>query len=485
MEINAEPKWLESLDNHAIKSLSLNSERIVSGSDEVLVSPTYTDIADESIFHALEGILQNCDLTDQLREIEDSNRSKFGPRSIAKPWEERKESLFAYFNHQDYDPGSFASEGNGRLRPLSVEAAAKNSIKSSSAGLPSMRRKGSVLDESIRDHADQVGVFPCVLFTRTQENGKTRNVWGYPFADTIEEQRFFMPWLELEKRLFFRSALLGPDEVDASVTKLIAAKTDAHSVMCVDFSSYDASITPEMSWGAFSFIASHFQSGFVSDLYRMYRRFVTVAVASPDGEVSGPHGVPSGSSWTNTVDSLVQWYAAGSPQWCQIQGDDGIYLVREGERESYEDRFRNAGLELNASKTITFDSSEALFLQRYYHPKYVGRHGLGGVYSLYRAMHRIKYLERWSNFEQMGISGGDFFALRTITILENCKHHPGFEALVRYAHSLDKFGLKFTREGLIGYSNSQLSRSRAGVLTATNLEKGINEFETVKLLRTL
>jgi len=398
---------------------------------------------------------------------------------------DRKESLFSYFNHQDYDPGSLRPEGSGRLRPLSVRAAAENSIKSSSAGLPSMRRKGSVLDEAIHDHSDQVGEFPCVLFTRTQEQGKTRNVWGYPFSDTIEEQRFFMPWLEIEKRLPFRAALLGPDEVDASMTKLIAAKTDAHSVMCVDFSAYDASISPEMSWSAFSFIASHFQSAVVSDLYRMYRRFVTVPIASPDGEVSGPHGVPSGSSWTNTVDSLVQRLTAGSLQWCQIQGDDGVYLVQESERESTANRFREAGLELNRSKTRTFSTREALFLQRYYHPKYVGNHGLGGVYSLYRAMHRIKYLERWSNFEQMGIEGSDFFALRTITILENCKHHPGFERLVKYAHSLDKFGLKFTKAGLTGYSNSQLSRSRAGVMTAQNLEKGINDFETVKLLRTL
>ena len=163
-----------------------------------------------------------------------------------------------------------------------------------------------------------------------------------------------------------------------------------------------------------------------------------------------------------------------------------MYIVQRSAEESNLDRFREAGLELNASKTHTFtDSEEAIYLQRYYHPKYLGVHGLGGVYSLYRAMHRIKYLERWSNFEQMGIEGSDFFALRTISILENCKHHPGFEALVKYAHSLDEFGLKFTEQGLHGYSKSMEAKSRAGVFSGGNLKDGINSFETVKLLKTL
>ena len=305
------------------------------------------------------------------------------------------------------------------------------------------------------------------LFTRTQEEKKTRNVWGYPILDTIWEQQFYIPWLQMEKSLPFRAALYGPDVVDSSITKLLGGKDGKSSIYCIDFTSFDSSVSPTMSMAAFSYIASHFQRSYIDELRELSHRFINIPIFTPDGEVSGPHGVPSGSSFTNTVDSLVQWLISGhNGQKCQIQGDDGVYVIETRRVETLLNSFREAGLSVNESKSWHFKDRQAVYLQRYYSERYPNQYGsgLGGVYPIARALNRIKYLERWTDFEKHGIEGRDFFSLRTIMILENCKHHPCFRELVNYCQSIDKHGLKFSDEGVKAYSRMLEPRVRAGVL---------------------
>jgi hypothetical protein len=461
--------------------LDLNNQRIRDGSEEVIINSAYSQISDDNLRDRLEAILSNVTLTDTLREIEDSNFAKFGPRSLAKPWEERKESLYAYFKNEDFDPGISLFRSNGRRIPVSMKAVSDNLIRASSAGLPYMMRKGIVLDDAFANYAHQVGDFPCVLFTRTQEERKTRDVWGFPISDTIREQQFFIPTLSYDKTQAHRAALLGPDAVDRAITLLLTSMKPGGQMFCVDFTSFDATVTPRHSSMAFSEIASLFQSGYVSEIYDIFRRFVTIPIYTPEGEISGPHGVPSGSTFTNTVGSLVQWILSGYHSKCQIQGDDGVYCVNsQSERDRIRDRFVLNGLIVNDSKSRTFNGQECVYLQRYYHPMYQSRDGigLGGVYAAARAFLRIKYLESWTDFKRFGIEDADFFALRTIMILENCKHHPAFEDLVKLAHSLEKNNLKFSKQGLAAYSRVVDAKVRAGVFHSSNLE-GINSFETV------
>jgi hypothetical protein len=424
-------------------------------------------------------------LTDKLREIEDKNRSKFGPRSIAKPWVDRKESLYAYFKHDDYDPGHFDGV-KGRFRLLSPLSASDKLIKSSSAGLPYLVNKGSVLTQAVNNYLYELGVYPCMLYTRTQEDSKTRNVWGFPISDTLQEQRVFQPYLKYERTLPHRAALSGPDATDLAISTLLNDKRADELIVSLDFSSFDATISPKIAHRCFTLIASKFQSQFEKEIYETYRRFATIPIITPDGEIVGPHGVPSGSSFTNTVDSWAQLLSTGaSPFNCQIQGDDGIYRMQRSEYDNVLDRVKENGLIVNEEKSDVFEDKEGVYLQRYYSPDYVNNYGpgLGGVYSAYRAFARIKYLERWTNLKKMDIEDSDFYALRTITILENCKHHPAFTELVIYAHSLEKNGLTFSKAGLDAYSRSMLAKTRAGVFNQYGDKAGIENFETVKILR--
>jgi hypothetical protein len=486
MEIDAHPNWLSKLPKSALNSVTLNNVRLTEGSDKVVCNPAYEQLDDEVIKGMINDFLKLSDLTPKLREIEESNSVKFGPRSIAKKWVDRKQSLLDYFQHEPFDPGKFDVNG-GRLRPCGINTVAKSLLKASSAGLPYMMRKGLILNDALKNWVYLVGEYPCVLFTRTQELGKTRNVWGYPVASTIWEQLYFIPILAVERLWTHRAALLGPDAVDIAISRLLLRKTTNQVILCVDFSSYDASVSPEYTYSAFRELSSLFQKKHHADLYRLFKEFTNIGVFTPEGEWFGPHGVPSGSSFTNTIDSLVQYMVSEvSATDCQIQGDDGVYLLDESDLELVKGKFKSAGLKLNDDKSNTFEDQEAVYLQRYFHPKYTSVNGgLGGVYSAMRAFNRIKYLERWTDFSKQEISGADFFSLRTITILENCKHHPCFQEIVKMAHRLDARNLDYSSSGLRAFSKAQESKARAGVYNQYGLESGIGNFETVKILNRL
>ena len=330
MLVTAQPDWLSELTKHASDSLSRNNARLAKGSDQVLVSPSFEETSDEEIESRVEEILDKASLTEELRKIEDSNLAKFGPRSIALPWVDRKEALYAYFDHEEIELSLTAKPG--RLRPVSFETAVKQLVSTSNSGLPFMVRKGDLKTKGSAELMD-VGDFPCVLYTRTQEQGKTRDIWGYPVRDTLRELSYYLPWLEVEKRLPWRKALLGPDDVDVAISRLLLNKSADLRVVCVDFSRFDATITPRNSMQAFEYISSQFQDPAAMNI--ILETFVTIGIWTPDGEISGPHGVPSGSTFTNAIDSLVQFGLAGVDESrCQIQGDDGVYLVTPSEHDA-------------------------------------------------------------------------------------------------------------------------------------------------------
>lgn len=500
MKVEAHPNWLSLLNSQARNSVTVNNMRISEGSDEILINPAFERVSDEEIWSKLEKIFSGVHMTSTLTEIEESNRAKFGPRSIAVPWGDRKDNLFSSYVHGAYetdrsmgkDAQNVPANVMRVLRPTSADTAIKSLIPNSSAGLPYMRRKGKALPEITRDyHAAGGGYWPSVLFTRTQESKKTRDVWGISALDVIDDSRFFIPWKRVEQQFAWRAALRGPDYVDDAITSMIYSRRNDEVLQTVDFSAYDASISPEMSWNAFSFIGSWFHVAHGPSLEERWERMATVPIYTPDGEISGWHGVPSGTPWTNSIDSIVQMHAAHTfmeftGQEYQVQGDDGIYLIPAKKRDGFLKAFSDFGLKINEDKS-SVGEDEGIYLQRYYHPEYHfngAQLGLGGVYALTRAALRIKYLERWTDFTREGIEGSDFFSLRTVMILENCKHHPGFEEFVRTVRDWDRYGLRFTSQGADAFSRMQQSRARAGLYGASeDFKGGLESFETMRVLR--
>jgi len=470
-------------------------DRTVTGQDAIFTSPIANNALPDDIYSGWDRIYEQnkSKINSILDRIEMSNRDKKGPRSIAKPWSERKEKIYSSFGKGGTYNLLVPNLGiNKRLRPLTIEEASKYLKNSTNSGLPFMMRKSLVKDDVLRDFATLYGKYPAVLFTRTQEGGKTRDVWGYPIADTLFEMRFYRPILTHQIKQPWRAALRNPRSLDEAVNKLMSNnKQRGQYIVSGDVSGFDDDVKESLQEKPKLSVINCYQEQFHDDLEVCFDRFTTIPIVTPDGILSGSHGIPSGSTWTNEFGSIAQFsifQSCGcvSMDDIQLQGDDSISSTSDP--DVIFESFGNAGLRINPDKSDVSDEY-CTFLQFLYHPDYRTGNLIGGVYSTYRALNRIIYLESFDDISKEDISGKDYFAIRTISILENCKHHPLFKELVKYVWSLDKYKLNVSDLGLRQFV--RIKREQEGKdITFSNYTygddiEGIKSFETFKILREL
>jgi hypothetical protein len=430
-------------------------------------------------------------LNEQLVDLELAQSDKFGPRSIQKPWSERRDAFVETFAAKPTvkDVGlKLIFPGYGDLRPITLDTAKKALKRTTSSGLTYLVSKGSVLDDNLSVNLGED--WPSVLFTRTQEGGKVRPVWGYPITISLLEMSYFFPYFEKFKAHPCMSAYGGPDAVDEAITVLLNRKEKNHVVYSEDYSGFDHSVAPEWSRREFNAIRNAFQDGqeITNDFKVIADYFCTGGIITPDGVLSGEHGIPSGSTFTSVIGSschLRAQYAVRNevhPYSNQVMGDDGVSVQPPSIDEAYlADVYAEFNLEFNQDKTFV-SRDEVLYLQRYYSPDYRYNGLYRGIYPVFRALNRLIHMERWTNMQR--ISGSDYFAIRAIAILENCKWHPLHEQLVKWTVSKDKYNLEYTQEGLKSYVRAFQTKSGTGVGNqySDNLS-GIADFETVKILQ--
>lgn len=481
------------LDLHRVSNL-LNSTN--KGDTHVITTPYYYD-----------GILEDFDkifktysheFNPNLLKLESSNRTKFGPRSIAKSGSQRKLDVDKYFERStDYSITDISISpvllGNLRLRPLSVQNAIESCKNSTNAGLPFFVRKGLVKDRLVSQFSEILSLSsPCILFTRTQEGGKTRTVWGYPFSDTAMEMRYFKPYFAVEKGLSYRSAVVNPNAIDISLTNLINSIRQDETFISIDFSSYDTSVRYPLVGLCVDIICSYYQPTYHESIKSLFKRMFNIGLITPWRYYVGEHGMPSGSTFTNTIDSLCQVVLAMSSGFVslenfQVQGDDGVYKVKADDVNKFIDFFSCYGFTINEEKSVV-SANHLLYLQNLYDPFYRCDDGIvRGIYSTYRALCRLCYMERFVDFQQIGISGEDYFVLRSISILENCKNHPIHRPLVKFIASLDKRKLEFDPSSLSKFAK-HLDKEKGGSSLLHRYGddiRGILSFETLKILKDL
>lgn len=490
--------FIDNLDlgDQAKAKLSLSLDRLAAGSTQVLLTPLGRSLEPDQILADWDKVFNSSAkfISEDLKDLELSNRSKYGPRSIAKPWLDISTSVKEGFEPELITSKTepFAIGRTLRLRPLSLEKASSFIKNSTNSGLPFLSRKGDVLDETLNKYDSLLSrEDPCAIFIRTQEEEKTRVVWGMPLADILQEMQFYRPLLDHQRQLEWRSALVGPAAIDKSLSSMIAlARRDGLTMLSIDFSKYDQTVKRTLQNYAFDYIKSLYQSQYHGLLSVIAERFNTVGLVTPDGVWNGQHGVPSGSAFTNEVDSIVQYIIARSviddDNRINIQGDDGAYVCNESELMRLKTKFQEFGLIVNNDKSYESYSS-FVYLQKLFSSEYMIDGDVGGIYPTYRALSRLVYLERFTMLEGE-IDGKDYFSLRAIAILENCKHHPLFEELVRFVLQRDRYGLEFSSIGLRQYVN-MLSKSKGeeGLLINQYGDDlaGIESFETVKLINRL
>lgn len=488
------------IDQNAKTKLSINLARTYSGSSDILITPMANEHGANRILSDWDKVFQENKkfMNDTLYDMEMNQRSKFGPRSIALNWLDRKPMVLEYFENSNLSAQNLKSSPvtlqNVGLRPISLSKAMGILKNSTNSGLPFNTRKSEVKERVLnrfQHYLDRLD--PCILFTRTQEQKKTRTVWGYPIADSLNEMTYYSPILNFQRQLSWRSALRGPDEVNKNITKIIlAAKSLGQVIVSIDFSAYDSSINPALISLAGEYCKSLFQPPFREGLDYITNRVINIGLVTPDGILNGPHGIPSGSTFTNEFDSIIQYLIASKSGVIEmglfdIQGDDGVYVVMEDKVGSLFSTFKRYGLNVNEDKSYQ-STDYCIYLQNLYHYDYLKDGVIGGIYPTYRALCRICFQERWANFEEYGMKGSDYYAIRAITIMENCKFHPLFEDLVRLVLKYDKYRLQTSQMGIRQYIDMISSSSGTeGILINHYSDdiRGINSFETVKLLKKL
>lgn len=457
------------------RRVSMLLDRIVTGSDENFVSPYVMERTEDQVLLGWDYQYERnaFKVNEVLDDLEwETNRPKFGTMSRAEPWQGRRETLVDSFEPAKMNRG-FAPFDLTRplsLRPLSVQTAVGFLKNDSNSGLPQYTKKKNVKDslmgytledlynivaDSFNNDNPLVEI-ACVLFTRTQELGKTRNVWGFSVLATLFEMTFYRPILDIQAKQTWRSALGSPDAVSAAITRIIDyAIMNRLTVLSIDFKRYDNSCKGHVIDPAFDTIIRAFQRPFHRHLELIKLFFKSCRIVTPEGIWSGNHGVPSGSTFTNEVDSIIQYGIAleckdiAKVEFCQVQGDDGVYLCHDA--KLVKEHFTNYNLDVSDIKSVAAEKY-CIFLQSLFHDDYRDEDGvINGIYPTYRALNRIIHLERFDDFSEYGIKGSDYFSIRTISILENCKHHPMFEEFVAYVWSLDKYRLEFSAQGLANY----------------------------------
>lgn len=489
------------LDPSVTKRLTDLLYSTIKGNNNVLMTPMAEDYGPNFLLKKWDAIVEaNKDkLIGGLYNYELAERSKFSARSIQKPWSERQGDVISYFKAKRAkvkfnEVLPLVKQFSGALRPLSPTNAVKLLKNTTNSGLPYYEKKGKVKSKIVAEYRDNLKYeYPALLFTRTQENNKTRTVWGYPISDTLLEMQYYAPVLEVQKKKPWRSALLGPEFVDLNVTRLLKeADYNGRYLLSADFSAYDASISPFLSKLAFKCVENMFQGEYSVDINYIRDRFINIPLLTPSGIFRGPHGIPSGSTFTNEIDSIVQYLVVQSSgtvdKECQIQGDDGLYILKGGQEDKFFEACQNAGLNTNPEKTM-IDKYDCIYLRNYYSLDYEHKGFIGGIYPTYRALTRLLFQERFvdlnEGFEGKGLSGKDFFSLRSLAILENCKYHPLFKEFCLFVKEYNKYNLDFTQKGVSQYS--ELLSRQSGTEGFNKYRhgdniKGVRSFESYKIV---
>lgn len=486
------------LDADVVTRLSRYLKSVEKGSDLILTTPLCKRYSPDDLLKAWDKVFEanSHKLNPALLELEMSNRSRFSPRSIALPWLDRIPGVSSYFEEDKcliqpkFLYPSRLDKGYKRLKPISLDNAIDYLKRTTNSGLPYFKEKRKVIPFIKRKYEELLRAeYPCILFTRTQENNKTRNVWGYPIALTIFETMYYRPLLDYQRKLNWRAALIGPEEVDKQITRLIKDRQPDEILLSLDLDKYDASVKKRLQGASFNYISNLFQDKYSEDIKYLQTQFNSIGLLTPSGILKGEHGVPSGSTFTNEVDSIVQYLIAKSSgtvvdEKIQIQGDDGAYAIRRDDLDDLLSSFSDAGTVPNKIKSKTAEDY-VIYLQNLYHPDYQHKGLIRGVYPTYRALCRLVYQERWSEFEDEGLSGVDYYSIRAFSILENCRYHPLFKEFVMFIKDMDKYSLRVSSGALSKYTRMVDEGSGAGSFLnnqrGDNI-KGLYSFESFKLV---
>lgn len=333
----------------------------------------------------------------------------------------------------------------------------------SNSGFPDFTRRNNpdVKSRAINDaESGAWKSYPAIALFRTY-NGKTRLVWMFPMSANVVEASYFFPLqqkiMESELSSGFFSPWKGFDAVRSVVTSAYAS---GMQVAASDFTSTDAHFQLQASLEVYDCLKQCFQPQYAEGLKDSIVHMHNIPlVVQPDLMVVGPHGVASGSNWTNFIETCfdiilgyyVEHITKGSVRLLYAIGDDMSWAskaFREGFVHELEDIGTSVGQVIKAEKTMAFadhvKSLQRLFIRGYFQEN---SRELRAVYSTVRALKSSVYPER-------SIAKGkdardhyvrDMFCARQFMILENCMDHPLFKEFVQFVCKGSRYLVPFAQ----------------------------------------
>lgn len=472
---------------------------VVKGQPEIYDTPFAKGESTEDLLKAWDRTLKSIATTwPTLYEFEQDLRSKVGPLSVMLPLKDRMEDIEHYYSDVKLESTPISEtalkatvaewKSVSRLVLRSQDHTLEAMKKSSNSGSPYFRKRRTVIDETmpvrIRSTwgSNVLQILPggnyyatAVLGWRGQEGGyskedvKQRVVWMFPFAVNIEELRVYQPLIETAQNFDLIPAWVSMDDVDEHITQLFDTKGSEELIVCTDFSKFDQHFNSDMQDAAKYCISRIFADS--ADTRTWLDSIFNIKYTIPlaynwDAIRSGPHGMGSGSGGTNADETLSHralQYEAALASGARLNphsmclGDDGILSYPGITVNDVVRSYSRHGQEMNSDKQYA-STQDCVFLRRWHHNKYRIDGKCAGVYSTFRALGRLRYLER---FMDPKIWSAKMVALRQLSILENIKFHPLKEQFVDFCMKRDKFRLGLDIPGFLASIEVEAKKATA------------------------
>jgi len=463
-----------------------------------------------------------------LSEIADwdlGKLTKYAPQGKSAPFRERQETFNEYFVHLDSpsivnDPiwARAKKEAIRRLRlnqsgdPVSLEQVVQRGLSedkyNTSSAYPDYgkRKDPKIRDQAIADAPTCIERrFPTTMGSRASmgKTGKDArhifmgsmavNIWGQryqqPLQDYIRSLKldFFLPWEGWE---------YVQDALSTNCTK-------TNLKFGADYTKMDQHFNKHHGFEVYDVVKHYFKPKYWDELHAIIQYVFDMPIITNLGYVDQEHCMPSGSEWTNFLETLWNFiftiflelkYHLKFTLRMGI-GDDQCWLLEGNWTEkqiqwitdTVIEEFDNAGLPGNKDKQEV-SVHKTGFLQRLITMIWNGYDGsvpAAGVYALIRNVTSQVFPEFFHNPKLWDAS---MFALRVIMIAENCVNHPLFKwYITEFVAKANKHILEFVR-----MSNDKLHEAEvrakkiANFLPTYNQEKlgqSLLNFKTIKLLR--
>nr|UDL14454.1 MAG: putative RNA-dependent RNA polymerase [Picobirnavirus sp.] len=448
-----------------------------------------------------ETLVSIADKWPTLLEFENDLAKKVGPMSVELPIRERLADIAHYYldillPRKPIDQRAIKAvqkefAGLRGLHRRSLQDTFNNMKKSSSAGNPTMGKRrdygqDQVTSEVYHTIEDVIADYPtgiksldgkgyyflvAIVGWRGQEGGpkeedvKQRVIWMFPFVANLHELSVYQPLIEGVQKLDLVPAWVSMDSVDMHITALFDTKGADDLVVCTDFSKFDQHFNDVMQEAAKSILADILYNNASSRkwLNEVFPIKYMIPLAwelcgkNVCGDVSlfrGKHGMASGSGGTNADETLahraLQYEAAIlhnsrlNPH-SMCLGDDGILSYPGITVDDVVEVYESHGQECNRTKQYA-SSQDCVYLRRWHHKDYRENGVCVGVYSTNRALGKLRYLERYMDPE---FWSDKMVALRQLSIIENCNHHPLFEEFVEFCMKRDRYRLGIDIPGFL------------------------------------